>query len=322
MPPSMLASAPLAHADKVAAALAAGQAARSAIVASWARSAQMHGLCPARRLKDDRLSATEIARLQERLAPVLTAARPTLGRLFEAVGGVGASVILADTDGVPLERLGKPSEDRDFAEAGLWVGTRWGEAHAGTNGIGTCLAEARPVLIHRDQHFLSANTGLTCASAPVHDAAGVMVAVLDVSTVRADATEGLAALVSHAVIEAARKIEADLFHARFPRARMVLVPGLDRGLGALLAVDENDLVIGATRAARQHLGLSGDLSIAPIPAADLLGLAVAERPEDGERAVIARALVRAGGNVSKAAQILEISRATLHRKLNRYNLEH
>ena len=305
------------HEETVTAALASGQAARSSVVASWARSAQMHGLTPSRRPGDDRLTDTEMVDLRARLEPVRRAALPTMDRLFQAVGGLGACVILATDQGIPVERLGRSAEDRDFAEAGLWLGTLWSEAAAGTNGIGTCLAEGRAVTIHRDQHFLSANTGLSCASAPVHDAEGHLVAVLDVSSARDDFAEGLAGLISHSVTEAARKIEADLFHARFPRARMMLVPGLDRGLGALLAVDADELVIGATRAARAHFGLAGDLARNPLPAADLLGLEAHERPEDAERAVIARALARAGGNVSAAARALGVSRATLHRKLGR-----
>ena len=305
------------HQEAIATALARGQAARSSVVASWARSAHMHGLDPGKDPRSDRLTEQEFAALCERLAPVARAARPTMARLFQAVGGVGANVILASHEGIPVERLGKPSEDRDFEAAGLWTGTLWSEAAAGTNGIGTCLAEGRPVVIHRDQHFLTANTALTCASAPVHDAMGDLVAVLDVSTVANDMGEGFASLLSHSVTEAARKIEADLFHARYPRARMVLVPGIDRGLGALLAVDADELVVGATRAARQHLGLTGDLTRNPLPAADLLGVDTHERPEDGERAVIARAIARQGGNLSAAARALGISRATLHRKLGR-----
>jgi len=61
--------------------------------------------------------------------------------------------------------------------------------------------------------------------------------------------------------------------------------------------------------------LKGDLARNPVPAADLLGLAVPDTLEDGERAVIARALARTGGNASAAARNLGISRATFHRKL-------
>ncbi|MEO6300048.1 MAG: helix-turn-helix domain-containing protein, partial [Paracoccaceae bacterium] len=115
----------------------------------------------------------------------------------------------------------------------------------------------------------------------------------------------------------AQKIEAQAFRDAFPGARMVLVPGGERSLGALLAVDQDDLVIGATRAARHILGLSGDLSHQPRPAADVLGRVEHDTLEDGERAVLARALARAGGNVSAAARNLGISRATFHRKLGR-----
>lgn len=277
----------------------------------------MHGLDPGLRLRDRRLTGGEIAQIRSRMEPVLVAAGPTLDRLFGVMQSFGACIMLADRHGVPFERRGRPAEDDDFARSGLWTGTQWSEAAAGTNGIGTCLAEGRPVVIHRDQHFLAANIGLSCISAPIHDVEGRLVAVLDVSTMRGETAEAFIGLVSHSVSEAARRIEADLFHAGFPKARIMVVPGVDRGLGALLAVDADELVIGATRAARQHLGLSGDLRRAPVPAADLLGLQVHERPQDGERAVIARAVARAGGNLSAAARALGISRATLHRKLGR-----
>jgi len=306
-----------AHQAVVEAALASGEAARSAIVASWSRSARLHGLSPAQRHAAERLTEAEFAALRDRLGPVLEAAGPNLDRLFHAVSGLGACVVLADAHGVPVDRRGNPGDDADFEHRGLWTGTLWSEAAVGTNAIGTCLAEGRAVTICRDQHFLSAHTGLTCMSAPVHDAMGALVAVLDVSSARPEAGDGVAALIAQSVNDAARRIEADLFRTAYPRARLMLAPGLDRGAGALLAVDSDELVIGATRAARLHYGLKGNLTQRPVPAADLLGLATPQTLEEGERAVLARALARAGGNVSAAARDLGISRATFHRKLGR-----
>ena len=103
----------------------------------------------------------------------------------------------------------------------------------------------------------------------------------------------------------------------FHRARVGLVPGTDRAVGAMLAVDAQDLVIGASRAARQQLNLSGNLALSPRPLADVLGQGAADGFEDAERAVIARALARTNGNISAAARALGLSRATLHRKLDR-----
>lgn len=307
------------HVARVEAALMAGEAARSPIAASWSRSARMHGLDPARRSNPDRLTDTEFRHVCDEMGPVIRTAGPTLDRLFRAVGGLGTCVVLSDRHGVPVERRGNAGEDRDFADCGLWTGTLWSEARAGTNAIGTCIAEGRALTILRDQHFMSANTRLSCTSAPIHDAEGRMVAALDVSTANAVACgEAVMTLVAHSVTEAARRIEADLFRDHFPLARLLLAPGLDKGAGAILAVDGDELVVGATRAARAHFGLKGDLARNPVPAADLLGLAAPETLEEGERAVIARALARNGGNASAAARSLGISRATFHRKLARH----
>ncbi|GHC60113.1 helix-turn-helix domain-containing protein [Neogemmobacter tilapiae] len=306
-----------AHASRIEAAIQGGLAARSALAASWARSATLYQLDPSQRRSERRITATELALARERLGALLPTAAPHLDRLFQAVGGLGACIVLADAQGIAVDRRGNPGQDRDFADWGLWTGTGWSEAEMGTNGIGTCLAEGRSVTIHRDQHFLARNIGLSCSSAPVHGPDGGLMAVIDVSTARSDLGDAVAGLIGSTVADVARKVEADLFHQRFPKARMVLVPGLDRGLGALLAVDADDLVIGATRAARQYLNLAGDLAAHPQPVADLLGLEGHDRLEDAERAVLARALARSGGNISAAARALGLSRATLHRKLDR-----
>lgn len=305
------------HTSRIEAAITGGLAARSALAASWARSARLYRLDPAERQRDQRITAQELAQARESLGALLPTAAPHLDRLFQAVSSLGACIVLADAQGIAVDRRGNPGDDADFSAAGLWTGTAWSEAEAGTNGIGTCLAEGRAVTIHREQHFLARNIGLSCSSAPVHGPEGQLMAVIDVSTARADLPDAVAGLIGSTVAEVARKVEADLFHQHFPRARMVLVPGLDRGLGALLAVDADDLVIGATRAARSHLGLSGDLAAAPRPVADLLGLDGHDSLQDAERAVLSRALARSGGNVSAAARALGLSRATLHRKLDR-----
>lgn len=125
-----------------------------------------------------------------------------------------------------------------------------------------------------------------------------------------------------AVADAARRIEADNFRQVFSDARILLAPAHDIHAGGLLAVDRDDLVIGATRAARLSLGLTPERLARPLPARDLLGKAELGGGElrEAERAVLQRALARAGGNVAAAARLLGVSRATLHRKLNRLEM--
>jgi transcriptional regulator of acetoin/glycerol metabolism len=310
------------HADRVLKVISGADAARSALAASWRRSGRLHALDPACSMPSQRLPTARVAEARDRLGPLLRGARASLDRLFLAVGGVGCSVLLADRDGVVVERRGAPCDDSTFDRWGLWTGAVWSEKFEGTNGIGTCLAEQRAVTIDRDQHFFARNVLLSCTTGPIFDEHGDLAAAIDVSSCRADLTEGFVRLIGIAVADAARAVEAENFRLAFPDARIVLAPAGERGSASLVAVDSDDLVIGATRAARQTLGLNPQRLARPIPAADLIGQTRAGRDgvDAAERAVLNRALARAGGNVSRAAKELDLSRSTLHRKMNQFGL--
>lgn len=311
------------HADQVQAVVAQGSAATSAVVASWRRSSCFHRLDPAERNLPRRLTEAEFKLARQRIEALVHAAQSSLDRLFLAVGGVGCCVLLADQTGVPVDRRGSPSDDKTFHGWGLWTGTVWSEDCEGTNGIGTCLAEQRPLTIHRDQHFYARNTLLSCTSAPIYDHEGRLAAALDVSSCRADLTEGFINLIAVAVSDTARRIEAENFRLAFPNARFVYAPDAERGGGGLVAVDADDLVIGATRSARLALGLTRDCLKRPMPATDLLGgsASAIKDLDQAERVAVQQALARSAGNVSAAALALGISRATLHRKLRRLGLQ-
>jgi transcriptional regulator of acetoin/glycerol metabolism len=311
------------HADHVLKVIAGNEAASSALAASWRRSGALHALDPSSRAQSERLPDAEIARSRERMGSLLFAAQASIDRLFLAVGGVGCSVVLADPNGAILDRRGAPCDDQLFDRSGLWTGAIWSEKYEGTNGIGTCIVEERAVTIDREQHFFTRNSGLFCTTAPIFDEHGDLAAALDVSSCRADLTDGFARLIASSVADAARVIEAENFRLAFPKARILLAPTGERYGSSLLAVDRDDLVIGATRAARIGLGVSAASLKRPTPAADLIGSAGPEPDgiEAAERAAVQRALARAGGKVSKAARDLNLSRATLHRKIRQFGLD-
>ncbi|RWO51782.1 GAF domain-containing protein [Mesorhizobium sp.] len=310
------------HADRIQAAIISDAAAKSALVASWRRSSNLHKLDPTDPKPPRYLTQAEFIDARQRIEPLIRAAQSSLDRLYLAVGGVGCCVLLADQEGVPIERRGAPADDETFHNWGLWTGSVWNEESEGTNGIGTCLVEQRVLTIHRDQHFHTRNTALSCITAPIYDHEGDLVAALDVSSCRADLTEAFANLISVAVVDAARRIEAENFKMAFPKARILLAPITDKGSGGLIAVDADDLVVGATRLARLALGITQNSLRKPLPAADLLGGArkVTEVLAEAERGALQRVLARTDGNISAAAAALGISRATLHRKLNRLDL--
>ncbi|HEV7284523.1 MAG TPA: helix-turn-helix domain-containing protein [Kaistia sp.] len=310
------------HADRIQLAIRSGEAATSALVASWQRSARLHQLDPAERRQPTRLGDHELTVARQRMEPLLRAAQASLDRLYLAVGGMGCCVLLADADGIPVERRGADADADTFEDWGLWTGCVWSEESEGTNGIGTCLVEQRALTIHRNQHFYTRNTALSCTTAPIFDHEGRLAAALDVSSCRTDLTEELVNLVAIAVGEATRRIEAENFRLAFPDARILVAPTAEWSPSALLAVDRDDIVIGATRAARHAYRHRESLIGQPLPRGDL---ADETRFDDGlrhaERIILERALSRSGGNVTAAARQLGVSRATLHRKLGKLGLE-
>lgn len=314
------------HAEHIQSAVTGDAAAQSAVVASWGRSMRLYGLKPDEGTPPNMLTDQELREAREELGSLIETAETALDRLYSAVGGAGCCVLLADKNGVPVDRRGYEGDDATFCKAGLWTGAVWSEECEGTNGIGTALAEQRALTIHRDQHFRSRNTALSCTVAPIFDHRGRLMAAIDVSSARSDLTEGFVKLIAMAVVDAARRVEAENFRLAFPKARIVMAQGSERGheraLNALIAVDEDDLVVGASRSARALLGLTDESLSSPLPAANLLGQDTdAERGfAAAERSVIQRVLRKADGNVSIAANMMGMSRATLHRKLKRLGL--
>jgi transcriptional regulator of acetoin/glycerol metabolism len=310
------------HAERIQAAISSNGAAKSALIASWQRSACLHKLDPARRNLPERLTDSEFGRARQELEPLIQVAQPSLDRLHHSVGGAGCCVLLADRNGVPVERRGAPGDDATFLDWGLWPGAIWSEDSEGTNGIGTCLVEQRALTIHCDQHFYARNALLSCTTAPIYDHEGHLVAALDVSSCKAEMVEKFLNLIATTVSDAAARIEAECFRLAYLDARILVVPVPDKMGRALIAVDQDDLVVGASRSARQVLGISQASLQKSLPAAEVMNMSktVTENLAAAERGVLQRALARAEGNVTVAAEALGMSRATFYRKLRRLDL--
>jgi transcriptional regulator of acetoin/glycerol metabolism len=311
------------HVARVIGTLTSGsEAARSRLAASWQRSWLKHGLDPATPATQRHPDTTRLRDQSEALDHVLAVAAPKLDDLYAMIGHCGCGILLTDAEGLVLDARAGAADADIFRAWGLAPGVDWSEAAQGTNGIGTCLAERRALTIHRDQHYLAENIGMSCIDAPVFGPDGGLIAALDVSSARADQTEGFNRLIEAMVARVAQAIESDLFRAAFPRHRIVLAAGADPASAALLAVDQDDVVVGATRDARRRHGLEASGQIRPRPVVDLLGRDGSPGGLEGaERAAVIRALTRAEGNVSEAARALGLGRATLYRRMKRLGID-
>ncbi len=71
---------------------------------------------------------------RQSIEPLIRMAAASLDRLFLAVGGAGCCVLLADRNGVSVDRRGAPADDKTFHAWGLWQRAVWSENNEGTNG--------------------------------------------------------------------------------------------------------------------------------------------------------------------------------------------
>ncbi|MBN9669147.1 GAF domain-containing protein [Labrenzia aggregata] len=280
-----------------------------------------HGLHPGEGHGPERIGDSQLRQRLDRTGALSRIAAPKLDQLFGLVGQSGCTVLLTDAEGVILDQRCGPADETVFREWGLSTGTDWSEAAVGTNGVGTCVAEERPIIVHQNEHFLARNAGMSCMDAPIFGPDGRLAGALDVSSARSDQTEAFNRLIAAMVAQMARQIEAEAFRAAFARDRIVCAGTDASDTTMLLAVDCNDIVVGATRGARKAFGLGIAGPLSPRPATDLLG----RNDEAGglrtaERAAVVRALTRAGGNVSEAARALGVGRATLYRRMKRLGI--
>jgi transcriptional regulator of acetoin/glycerol metabolism len=228
----------------------------SRITQSWIRCLNEHKLDPDTCAEPEIVGHVELQERQARLADIQSVATVEMANLYQQLAGSGYAIMLTDADGVLLNYFGDPSFTHAASKSGLMQGAVWSERVQGTNGMGTCLVEKRPITVHQDEHYLFRNIGLSCASAPIFNHDGEMVAVLDASGESRLAQQHTLALVSMSV----QMIENRVFLHQFRQEFIVRFHNRPEFVGTLsegaIAVSPSGKVLAATRCALFQLGFS------------------------------------------------------------------
>jgi transcriptional regulator of acetoin/glycerol metabolism/AraC-like DNA-binding protein len=221
-----------------------------AISSSWRRSAEGHHVNPESRESPQVLTQSALRSSIESIENVVLASQTELDRLHKLVGPAGYVTLLCDRKGIAIDYRGNDQRSDEFRHWGVWLGGVWSEDIEGTNAIGTCIAECRPITVHQTQHYRTRHIGLSCSGAPIFDSDGRLVAVLDVSSIDPDRSARAHVLTLPLVTTSARLIEERLFRERFLKEWIIAVAPHDQQPASLLAVDRNYRVVGADRNAR------------------------------------------------------------------------
>ena len=227
-----------------------------AVSSSWQRSAKRYGLDPIDSRAPRILTPAELKDFCEPLDKLIFSAQEEIDQLYKVVREAGYTVLFCDSSGVAVAHRGEHTRAREFQYWGTWLGGVWSEEVEGTNGIGTCIVDERPVTVHRSQHFRSRHINLSCSGAPVFGVDGRLIAVLDVSAIDPELSERAHALTGALTVRSARAIEERFFREQFRREWIVAVAPPEGGsAGMLLAIDGNQRIVGANRVARTSLML-------------------------------------------------------------------
>ncbi len=231
------------------------------ITRSWIRCLNEYQLNPDSCAEPEVVAASELEERQHRLADVQAVAKVEMANLYQQLAGSGYAIMLTDREGVLLNYFGDPAFTHAASRTGLMQGAVWSERVQGTNGMGTCLVERRPITVHQDEHYLSRNIGLSCAAAPIFDHEGELVGVLDASGESRLAQQHTLALVSMSV----QMIENRVFLHQFRHDFILRFHNRPEFVGTLsegaIALSVTGMVLAASRAALSLLGYTSPAKV-------------------------------------------------------------
>jgi len=193
----------------------------SVIGDSWRRCMIDYSLDPGHIQEARVLDAHVLNEYRGRHEHLIQVASAEIDWLYDHIAVSGCALLLTDASGIVLYEKADPSILHTFRAAGLQLGADWSELRQGTNGMGTCIAENRPIIVHRSEHFNARYIGLSCTAAPIHDPDGTLVAVLDASTLNPQGTRDAQAHIMALVHLSAKLIEKCLFLRHFQRSSVL-----------------------------------------------------------------------------------------------------
>jgi transcriptional regulator of acetoin/glycerol metabolism len=231
---------------------------------SWERCLTQYNIDPSTSNKPRILTGRALKDYVEPLEEFLLIAKAGMKNLYETVERSNYVILLGDANGVTIEYLGNPRDERENRDAGLYLGSVWTESIEGTCGMGTCIEERRAITIHRDEHFRSRHIGLSCSTTPLFFPDGSLLGTLDISLLRPPLDRESQQLALQIVDYYARLIENAYFLRLFKDSWIVRFNAMQAFVEVvtenLIAVDSLGIVTVGNASALKELTLRNGYS--------------------------------------------------------------
>src|ERR1700682_4219554 len=155
---------------------------RPIILNSWQRCNDLQ-VNPARRYAPLAVAReSQLQNLREANEILVRATRSVMDHLTDFLAASGYVVVLSDAKGRLLDVVGDVTIRRRLARIDFVAGGDWSEAAAGTNAIGTALADGHVVQLMAAEHYCEGWQDRPCTAPPIrHPLTGEVIGVLDLT---------------------------------------------------------------------------------------------------------------------------------------------
>jgi sigma-54 dependent transcriptional regulator, acetoin dehydrogenase operon transcriptional activator AcoR len=234
-----------------------GQEIRPEVLRSWRRCREM-GLDPFRKVPPPVLSDSELDQLIRLNQDLIEFSEPMLDMIQISVRDTDFMVSLSEKDGCVLLVRGD-TEIMEMAELNYFrPGCLRDTDHAGTNAIGVCLVERRPIQLTGAEHYNIHFHPWTCSSAPIMGRDGKLLGAITLSGRSIGRHKHTLALVT----AAAETIDSQLRERELTEEKLRLSSMLslvfDSISDGVIAVDNNLRMTHVNRKAAEMLGVDAE----------------------------------------------------------------
>ena len=153
---------------------------RPIVLRSWEKSLEI-GIDPYNTESPNAISGSKLKRLTATNKSLIEIAKPIMEMIEISVKGTGFLTTLSEKSGYVLLVLGQ-SDILEMAHRNYYLpGCSRSIQHAGTNGIGLCLQEKKPIQLTGCEHFRVKHHDWTCSTAPILNSRGNILGTITLS---------------------------------------------------------------------------------------------------------------------------------------------
>lgn len=222
------------------------------VARSWQRSRD-YGLSQHSDMDGYRLPQAELRQTQQQHVLLLSYLRNHLPLFEQLQKGRRCRLLFADAQGTILFSAGDPHFGNKAQKMALASGVSWHEQSVGTNAIGTALKEQQEVCILGQQHFLTANHGISCSASPVLSPSGELLGVIDISSELGEHSQDMLLTARLMALAVENALVINQHQAHWILSLAPDAGSLQQPWSGIVALREDGQLLGANRGARHWL---------------------------------------------------------------------